>query len=166
MGGLNEVGDWVGERITRGGALIIAFIKHVREIMGLIDVIGERSVGKRIVKGGERGKRWIDVRVERGREGKVREVWGELLVREWEVLRDSVGIVDYVRRRCEEIVMLVDNIGVVESVKRQVGYNRRDVVSVVDEVRRGAVKCVGDVICVSEEVGREVVKRVRDVMRS
>ena len=70
-----------------------------------------------------------------------------------------------VRRWFVEIFLLVDNIRVVESVKKQVGYNLRDVVSVVDEVRRGAVKRVGDVICVSEEVGREVVKRVRDVMR-
>ena len=63
------------------------------------------------------------------------------------VLRDSVEIVDYVRRRYEEIVMLVDNIGVNECIVtgKLVGYNLRDVVSVVDEVRRGAVKRVGDV---------------------
>lgn len=182
VGGLNEVSDWVGERITRGGALIVVPIKHAREVMGLGDVVGGRNVGKRIRESvtvtDKVGKRVIHdlvreivgVTDEVRKRGavKVREVLvlGDVVGKRCgKVLRDSVGIVDYVRRRYEEIIMLVDNIRVVESVKKQVGYNLRDVVSVVDEVRRGAVKRVGDVICVSEEVGREVVKRVRDVMR-
>ena len=182
VGGLNEIGDWVGERITRGGALIVVPIKHAREVMGLGDVIGGRNVGKRIRESvtviDKVGKRVIHdlVREVVGVTDEVRKrgivkvgevlVLGDVVVKRCgKVLRDSVGIVDYVRRRYEEIIRLVDNIRVVDSVKKQVGYNLRDVVSVVDEVRRGAVKRVGDVICVSEEVGREVVKRVRDVMR-
>ena len=182
VGGLNEVGDWVGERITRGGALIVVPIKHAREVMGLSDVIGGRNVGKRIRESvtvtDKVGKRVIHdlVRevvgvtdgVKKRSAVKVREVLvlGDVVGKRCgKVLRDSIGIVDYVRRRYEEIIRLVDNIGVVDSVKKQVGYNLRDVVSVVDEVRRRAVKRVGDVICVGEEVGREVVKRVRDVMR-
>lgn len=179
---LGEVGDWIGEGITRGGALIIVPIKYVREVMGLSDVVGERSIGKMIRESvtvtDKVGKRVIHdlvrevVGVTDGvrKKGivKVKEVLvlGDVVGKRCgKVLRDSVGVMDYVRRRYEEIIMLVDNIGVVDSVKRQVGYNLRDVVSVVDGVRREAVKCVGDVICVGEEVGREVVKRVRDVMR-
>ena len=37
VGGLNEVGDWVGERITYGGALVVVPIKYAREVMGLND---------------------------------------------------------------------------------------------------------------------------------
>ena len=182
VGGLNEIGDWVGEKITHGGALVVVPIKCAREVVGLNDEIGGRSVGKRIseivhvsdkvVKRVVRDLvgEVIGVTDDVKRRGivKVREmlVLGDRVGKRCEkVLRDSVGVVDYVRRRYEEIVMLVDNIGVVDSVKRQVGYNLRDDVGVSDVVRKGVSKRVGDVINIGETIGREVVKRVRDVMR-